>query len=263
MISKQKIKTIHSLAHKKFRDQTSLFIGEGPKVVEELLHTFQCTYIAATAEWLTSNRVLLSPDVETEVVTPDELTKASLQRTPQQVIAIFRKKIFQLHELNIDNPQCSIVLTLDTIQDPGNLGTILRIASWFGILAIVCSPDTADIYSPKVVQATMGAIGKTPVIYTPLPQFLDSVPEGVTVYGTLLDSNSENIYEAPLTTGGIIVMGNEGNGISPEVRAHLHRSLYIPHFPTNTTPAIESLNVGIATAITCAEFRRRSNKPNK
>ena len=140
------------------------------------------------------------------------------------------------------------------MQDPGNVGTIIRIADWFGIDTIYCSPDTADVYNPKVVQATMGSLAHVQVVYCDLPELLSQV--GCPVYGTLLDG--EDIYAQPLSGHGIIVMGNEGNGISEAVRQHVTHRLLIPNYHRDGTTA-ESLNVAIATAITCAEFRRRSH----
>ena len=146
----------------------------------------------------------------------------------------------------------SLLLSLDGIQDPGNLGTIIRIADWFGIDHIICSEDTVDAWNPKVVQATMGSIARVNIIYTNLIQFIDTLPEGFPIYGTLLDG--ENIYTQTLTPHGLIIMGNEGNGISPEIRSRVNHRLLIPSYRTDDTA--ESLNVAIATAITCAEFRR-------
>ena len=142
---------------------------------------------------------------------------------------------------------------LDGVQDPGNLGTIIRIADWFGIDTIFCSEDTADAYNPKVVQATMGSIAHVNIIYTDLPRLFDSLPPSYPVYGTLLDG--EDIYQQTLSNEGIIVMGNEGNGISEAIRQRVNRRLLIPCFREGDTA--ESLNVAIATAITCSEFRRR------
>ena len=138
-------------------------------------------------------------------------------------------------------------------QDPGNLGTIVRLADWFGIRHIVCSPDTADLYNPKVVQATMGALARVKVYYTSLPDFLSQVDSSV-VYGTFLDG--EDIYHTSLTKSGVIVMGNEGNGISAKLEPYIGKRLYIPNYPVGQ-PTSESLNVAVAAAITCAEFRRR------
>ena len=141
------------------------------------------------------------------------------------------------------------------MQDPGNLGTIIRTSDWFGIRQIICSPGTADAFSPKVVQATMGSIARVSVNYTDLPSFLAQLPAGTPVYGTFLEG--ENIYRHPLSPNGLIIMGNEGKGISPAVSRFVTEKLFIPPYPANATTG-ESLNVAIATAITCAEFRRRA-----
>ena len=257
MISKQQIKFIHSLRMKKHRDENSLFVGEGPKVVCELLRRFQCAYLAATPSWLQKNKASVPTGTRLDIVTAEELIKASLLDTPQQVLGIFRKRQATLP--SAETVQSELCLMLDTIQDPGNLGTILRLAQWYGINHIICSPDTADIYSPKTVQATMGALGKTNVAYTQLPQYLNGLPDATPIYGTFLDSN--DIYDTSLQSHGIIVMGNEGNGISPQVAQHIKHRLHIPPYPPGP-PAIESLNVGVATAIVCAEFRRRQMHPD-
>ncbi|WP_424036808.1 RNA methyltransferase, partial [Prevotella histicola] len=147
-----------------------------------------------------------------------------------------------------------LVLALDGVQDPGNLGTIIRIADWFGIEDILCSHDTVDCWNPKVVQATMGSIARIKLHYTDLIKMVDDLPSDYPVYATLLDGN--NIYDQPLSHYGMIIMGNEGNGISPELRKRINRKLFIPNYPQERETA-ESLNVAIATSIVCAEFRRR------
>ena len=153
----------------------------------------------------------------------------------------------------ISHQSSKLALALDGVQDPGNVGTIVRIADWFGIDTIYCSPDTADVYGPKVVQATMGSLAHVHIIYTDLVELLSHAD--VPVYGTLLDGR--NIYEEKLSQEGIIVMGNEGNGISEPVRQLITKRLLIPNYHQSGDETAESLNVAIATAITCAEFRRR------
>jgi TrmH family RNA methyltransferase len=142
---------------------------------------------------------------------------------------------------------------LDGIQDPGNLGTIIRLVDWFGIKNLICSPDTADVYNPKTVQASMGGIARMQVFYQSLPELLDELKD-IPIYGTFLDG--ANLYQEKLTAAGLIVMGNEGNGIRPAVEKRIANRLYIPNFPPGTE-STESLNVAVATAITCAEFRRQ------
>ena len=183
-------------------------------------------------------------------VTDEELRRISFLQNPQQVLAIFP---IPEATSSISHQPSSLSLALDGIQDPGNLGTIIRIADWFGIDTIYCSEDTADAYNPKVVQATMGSIAHVHIIYCDLLELFRQV--SCPVYGTLLDG--KNIYEQELTSEGIIVMGNEGNGISEAVREHITHRLLIPNYHSGDHTA-ESLNVAIATAITCAEFRRRS-----
>ena len=256
MISKNQIKYVHQLELKKFRKQEGLFIAEGHKVVGDLLAAgFRPTQLFATAEWITSNTPLLRGGGargggDIIEVTTDELTKLSLQQHPQQVLALFPIPEAQPQ---ISNLKSQISILLDNIQDPGNLGTIIRIADWFGIDTIFCSTGTVDAWNPKVVQATMGSIARVRIIYIDAQQLFDSLPADYPVYGTFLDG--ENIYTQELSPNGLIVMGNEGNGISDAVRARISRRLLIPDFHRGDTA--DSLNVAIATAITCSEFRRR------
>ena len=250
MLSKNDIKNIKSLEQKKFRDEKRLFVAEGHKLVGELLGKFKCVLLAATEEWIKNHRNIPADRVET--VSPDELKRASLLRSPQDVLALFAISQSQLDMSS--SASNNLVLALDDIQDPGNLGTIVRIADWFGIKDIFCSRNTADIYNPKSVQATMGAIARVRLHYTDLAQEISALPANIPVYGTFLDG--ETIYEAKLSSNGVIVMGNEGNGISEDVEKHVRRRLYIPNWPAGSATS-ESLNVAIATAITCSEFRRR------
>jgi len=166
----------------------------------------------------------------------------------------FGRPSFDLGEADAS---AGLVLALDGIQDPGNMGTIVRLADWFGIEHIVCSPDTADVFAPKTVQATMGALAHVKVHYTPLDAWLKDVSaRSIPLYGALLDG--EDIYSQSLTSYGVIVMGNEGNGIRPQTAALIDHPLYIPAYPPER-PTTESLNVAIATAVVCAEFRRSSH----
>lgn len=259
MISKAKLKLIHSLENKKGRRENGLFVAEGPKVVGDLLSRFPLKLIVAVDEWIQTNRHDLG-DAEVIAVTDDELRKASLLQHPQQVLALFELPQEKAETedalssvLSDDNRKLS--LALDGVQDPGNLGTIIRIADWFGIEDIFCSQTTVDAYSPKVIQATMGSIARVRVHYTDLAQLIHSLPSDYPVYGTLLDG--EDIYSQELTQGGLIVMGNEGNGISPAIRPPINHRLLIPNYPKGRATA-DSLNVAIATAITCAEFRRHT-----
>ena len=247
MISKNQIKYVRQLEQKKFRKAENLFIAEGHKVVGDLLAAgFIPTQLFATADWQ-------SPvgSVEVTQVTPDELARLSLQQHPQQVLALFPIPEAQPQ---ISNLKSQISILLDNVQDPGNLGTIIRIADWFGIDTIFCSPGTVDAWNPKVVQATMGSIARVHIIYIEPDELFDSLPQDYPIYGTFLDG--DNIYTQQLSSHGLIVMGNEGNGISDAVRARVSHKLLIPDFHHGDTA--DSLNVAIATAITCSEFRRRA-----
>ena len=242
MITKSQQKLIRSLEQKKYRQREGLFVAEGPKVVGDLMAAgFQPVMLLKEQ----------GAQGQEQEVTADELRRISFLQHPQGVLAVFRIPT-AVHPSPL-TPQ-PLYLALDGVQDPGNLGTIIRIADWFGIGTIVCSPDTADAWAPKVVQATMGSIARVNIIYRELLPLLDEAQEqGIPVYGTLLDG--QNIYEEQLTPGGIIIMGNEGNGISAPVRERITQRLLIPDF--HQGPTADSLNVAIATAITCSEFRRR------
>ena len=245
MISKNQLKYIRQLEQKKYRRRENRFVAEGTKVVGDLLQRYRPEAVFATSEWQAP------AGVTPQLVTDDELRRISFLQHPQQVLALFPiPSSFTFHFSLFTN---NLSLVLDGVQDPGNLGTIIRIADWFGISTIVCSEDTVDAWNPKVVQATMGSIARVNIIYTDLPAFLDSLPADFPVYGTFLDG--DNIYTQALTPEGLIIMGNEGNGITDAVRAKVNRRLLIPDFHQGETA--DSLNVAIATAITCSEFRRR------
>lgn len=243
-------KMITGLGSAKKRNAGQCFIAEGTRCVLEIMGSLRCRYLVATPEWVAKweNKVA---DVESLiVVAQSEITKLSQQKSPQPVLAVF-----SMPQPCLKSPselKSGLYLALDCVQDPGNLGTIIRLADWFGITDIICSRDTADAFNPKVVQATMGALVKVEIHYVNLADFLRNVT--LPVYGTFLDG--DNLYESDLSADGIIVMGNEGNGISPEVADAITRRVLIPPFPDNHA-TVESLNVGVATAITVAEFRRR------
>lgn len=240
MISKTQMKCIRLLEMKKYRKREGLFVAEGPKVVGDLLRTGFCARgLYATKDWH-----LKQQELPCQEVTEEELQKISFLQHPQQVLGVFEIPATQ------KAASTPLSLALDGVQDPGNLGTIIRIADWFGIDTVYCSEDTADVWNPKVVQATMGSIARVNVVYTDLEKLIQDAQ--VPVYGTLLDGT--NIYSQELTKEGIIIMGNEGNGISERIRRLITRRLLIPQYHEGA----ESLNVAIATAIVCAEFRRRS-----
>ena len=242
-MTQNEIKQIRSLQIKKFRDELNLFVAEGDKCISELSKAF------TLVQHFSADNTPLK-DIE----------RASSLRTPQGSIAVFRKPQFQLPVIQPD----TLYLALDGIQDPGNLGTIIRTADWFGIRDIICSANTADCFSPKVVQATMGALARVRVHYTDLPAWLTNTQHSTlnsqhsTIYGTLLTGKDLYAPDAiPDKRSGIIVMGNEGKGLSPEVRKLITHSLRIPSFPPDA-PTSESLNVAIATAIILAHFRQPS-----
>ncbi len=251
MISKNKLKYIRSLELKKNRIKEGKFVAEGHKVVEELLLRQPASLIVATQEWLQGKHI----DAATEIieVTDEELKKVSFLQHPQQVLAVFSLR----NASGYSEVDTSVLnLALDGVQDPGNLGTIIRIADWFGIEHIYCSQDTVDAYNPKVIQATMGSIARVSVEYGDLYNLLKTLPDGTPIYGTLLDG--DNIYQDALENRGIIVMGNEGKGITPQIKELVNHRLLIPNYPEGRETA-ESLNVAIATAITCSEFRRQAH----
>lgn len=255
-VSKAQIKQVRSLQQKKFRDELGLFVAEGDKCVEELQKCFE----------------LVSLFREGDNATRTEIEQMSGLRTPQGTIAVFRMKD-RGEAAQRQKTADDLILVLDGVQNPGNLGTIIRTCDWFGVHDIVCSPDTADCYNPKVVQATMGALVRVRIHYTDLPAWLKTIRTqnpAPRIYGTLLDG--ENLYKI-LQPGGrsysgavlqhsgltaersIIIMGNEGNGISEEVRKLITHPIRIPSYPKDAETS-ESLNVAVATAIVLAEFRR-------
>ena len=248
MISKNLIKYIHSLEVKKVRGAEKAFVAEGPKVVGELMAVMEPQRLVATREWYDGHR--RQPRAQDVLVTEEELRRVSFLQQPQQVLAVFPIPANAPEDLH---PEEELYIALDNVQDPGNLGTIIRIADWFGISHIICSVGTADAYNPKVVQATMGSLARVRPCYVDLPAFLSSLSRGVPVYGTFLDGDS--LYAKRLTGHGILVMGNEGNGVSAAVEALVGERIKIPSFPPGK-PTAESLNVAVATAICVAEFRK-------
>ncbi|MDR2773367.1 MAG: RNA methyltransferase [Tannerella sp.] len=251
MLSKAKIKELRSLELKKIRDEQGLFVAEGNKLVADMLRTFDCEWLAARTSWLATQGDI--PAKELVLAEEGDIRKVSFMKTPQDVVAVFKKPLYPLEDAN---PCSQLVLALDGIQDPGNLGTIVRLADWFGIEHIVCSKDTADVFGPKTVQATMGALAHVKIHYTDLAGYLGKHASSP-VYGTFLDG--ENIYTKRLSPHGIIIMGNEGNGIRPQAASFIKEKLYIPSYPP-VRETTESLNVAVSAAIICAEFRRVATK---
>ncbi|OXB08986.1 RNA methyltransferase [Flavobacterium plurextorum] len=242
MVTKNQIKLISGLHQKKQRFVNQLFFAEGVKVIQELLQSnFELEHLYTTIndfqEVQTSKRTLINDQ---------ELKKISALTTPNSCLAVFKMPVE--NEIN----STGLILALDDIRDPGNLGTILRLCDWFGIKQIVCSKETVDIYNPKVVQATMGSIARVNVNYVDLKTYLSQTK--LPVFGTFMDG--ETIYKKNLPENGIIIMGNEANGISAEIEKTVTTRLTIPRF--GELQKTESLNVATATAIILSEFKRNS-----
>lgn len=240
-------KIIASLDKAKVRKETRLFLAEGDKCVRDTISYFEVEVLLAGPQWIESNQDIARRYPLCQVAKKD-LERLTHLVTSPEVIAVYRipEQRFE------DEIPRGLSLVLDTIQDPGNMGTILRTADWFGVENIYCSRETVDVFSPKVVQSTMGAISRIRTVYCDLANLIERY-EG-SVFGTFLDG--DNIYEADLDSAGLIVMGNEGKGISPGLRPLISHRLLIPSYPADR-PTSESLNVATATAITLAEFRRR------
>ncbi|MDE6716490.1 MAG: RNA methyltransferase [Muribaculaceae bacterium] len=242
------VKLVASLSQKKYRVEYGCFAAEGTKCVRSTWDFFKCRWIIATKAWYEQFGNASHYD-KILIATKAQMAKMSQFSTPSDVIAVY-----ELPQYNIDVEEIKneLTLILDNVQDPGNLGTIIRIADWFGIKNIICSDTTADLYSHKVIQATMGAIANVKLHYVDLVDFLTQDWE-IPVLGTFLDG--ENIYNAELPRRGFVIMGNEGKGISSQVAEFVTNRLTIP--ATNNDYVSDSLNVGVATAIVVSEFRRR------
>ncbi len=249
MWSKNKLKYVRSLTQKKYRDAEGVFIAEGPKAVGELAERFKCRLLVGTAAYLASRPPF--PADEVDEVSERELAQASALSTAHEVMAVFKKPAAQTAS---PIPLKGMTLMLDGVQDPGNLGTIIRLADWFGIATVVCSRDCADAFAPKVVQATMGALARVEVVQADLPTVLRALPADFPVFGTFMDG--PNLYGETLPTDAVVIMGNEGNGISEAVSRCVNRRIHIPNYPVGRH-TVESLNVAVAAAITCSEFRRQ------
>lgn len=251
VLSKNKIKYFNSLNLKKNRDNEKVFIAEGIKLVEDLLPYFRAKYIVATADWIRDNRAVADEVIEIDEI--DVMKKITMLSTPSPVFVVFYRPQYDF-DLDSILRNKELLLALDMVQDPGNLGTIIRIADWFGIKNIICSQGTVDVYNTKTVQSTMGALARVNIHYVDLKDALDVCKRNnFPIYGTFLDGNS--IYNTELSNYGVIVMGNEGNGISENIEKFVSDKLLIPSYPVDE-PTSESLNVAIATAIVCSEFRR-------
>lgn len=247
MITRAEIKLINSLSSRSARVEQGLFVAEGEKLVGEILDsslTIERLYVCGD--------IVINKTEQVEAIqriSPSEMERISSHKTPQGVLALVR---IPDQRPSSDHASTGVSLVLDTIQDPGNMGTIIRLADWFGIGEVFCSKDSADCYNPKTVQATMGAITRVRVIYTDLAELLKNSQKPI--YGTFLDG--ENIYTTVVDSpdSAYIVMGNEGQGISRALEPMINHRLLIPS--AGGAFGVESLNVAVATAITCAEFYR-------
>lgn len=249
-ISKALVSRIAMLRHKKNREEDGLFVAEGIKCAGDLLPYFKIKWLVTGSEMceLPANMASIPHD-RVLCASQTQMSKMSSLHTPPPLLAVYEMPQRLLSEQLTES---SITLVADGVQDPGNLGTMVRLADWFGVRQMVCSRKCADIWSPKAVQSTMGALGRVNVVYYDIPELLKA-HRSLPVYGLMLEGDS--IYEAVLGQRGFIVMGNEGRGLTPEVRELLTHGLLIPSFPPGE-PTSESLNVAMATAITLAEFRR-------
>ena len=240
MVSKNQIKRITGLHQKKFRNEQQLFIAEGFKVIQELFHS----HYEILEFYSTDATLQLNKEVRPEIISESDLKKISCLITPNICLAVF--KISPSKPIKYEG----LTLVLDDIRDPGNLGTIIRLCDWFGIEQLICSEETADVYNPKVIQATMGSIGRVNVVYTSLESFLKKTDQPI--YGAFMDG--EVVYEAELPPNAVLIMGNEANGVSATVEALIQKKISIPRF--GNLQKTESLNVATATAILLSEFRR-------
>ncbi|TSA23789.1 MAG: RNA methyltransferase [Bacteroidetes bacterium] len=254
MLTKSQIQFIKSLQLKKYRDQHRCFVAEGSKLVLELARSrFSIRQVYALPDWH-SNHTLPS-SIPVEPVKPFEMERITGLSTPGPVLAVVDIPGMQ------PDPLCweeNLTLVLDDIRDPGNLGTMIRIADWFGIRQMLCSPDCVDCYNSKVVQATMGSIARVAITYLELPGFLASLDKQTPVYGMMLDG--QDIYLSEPVHNGLLVVGNEAHGISEEVATYVKHRLSIPFYPADREDHAESLNAAVATGIACSVLRRRRNE---
>lgn len=246
MLTKATAKLIQSLKDKRHRQESGLFVMEGAKIVAELpASKITVKSLFATRNWLDANENLFS-GVDKVEVTEQQLKQISFLQTPQQVLAL---AYIPKQEWNVNQLQSQFSIVLDTIQDPGNLGTIIRIADWYGIKHIVCSADSADVYNPKVIQATMGSFLRVNVVYTSLETLLRE--NQLPVYGAVM--NGDNLYRTSFPKEGLLIIGNEGSGIGEQLMPYISHPITIPK-----QGGAESLNAGIATAIICDAWARQN-----
>jgi TrmH family RNA methyltransferase len=257
MISKAQIQFIRSLEQKRSREESGCFLVEGDKMVREALELpirgpFRIKAIYGLSKWLDSNLADRgNPDIEMIPVSERELERISLLKTPNQVLAIIARDLLYSPDFDFGK---DLLIGLDKIQDPGNVGTIIRLADWFGLGGVIASPDSADFFSPKVVQSSMGSVFRVKLTIADISEFMQDLPPGFPVYGTHLEG--ENLYEADIEAKGLILMGNESKGLDADLTGRATSLLRIPDFSDGPVKP-ESLNVSVAAAIICSEFRRR------
>lgn len=251
VLTKALRRDIASLAEIKGRRKIGAFMAEGTKCVLDTIGAFAVRHIIATPAWLAAHCLPEGTDIIE--ANRSEIGEMSSMSLAPDVIAVY--KLPEPAVFHADDAATQLIVALDRVQDPGNLGTIMRTADWMGITTVIASNDTVDCFNPKTIQATMGAISRVRVVYGDLPAMLgEAARAGAKIYGTFLDG--DNIYSSQLSHNGIVVMGNEGRGISPEVAATVTRRLLIPPYPAGR-PTSESLNVATATAIVLSQFRSR------
>jgi|AntAceMinimDraft_17_1070374.scaffolds.fasta_scaffold00282_19 TrmH family RNA methyltransferase len=260
MLSNNQIKQIKLLKNKKYRKIYNRFVVEGKKNVNDIIlnsySDWQIDIICATKQWIEkNNNILKDKKINVTDVSKKELQSISCLKTPDNVLAVVK---IPCQSIDIQSVNSHLTLMLDEIKDPGNLGTIIRIADWFGFNNIICSNECVDVYNPKVVQASMGSITRVNIFYTDLYDFLKKISSALIVYGSCI--NGENIYTKKFAANGIVIIGNESNGISKKLLPLIKEKIYIPSFSSETSykKGIDSLNAAVATGIICSEFRRQN-----
>jgi len=257
LLTKNIIKFINSLKEKKYRQLHNLFVVEGDKIVTEIFRQDPSSieHLYITEKWYKKSGISSwqKHSLQIFILKPGEMERICSFKSPPEALALIRIPHFRI---DYDEFAGHLSLVLDKVQDPGNLGNIIRIADWFGIHQIICSPDCADCYNPKVLQSTMGSIMRIKIHYTNLNLFLEKLKQlpDFGIYGTFL--NASNIYTSNLLPAGVIIMGNESKGIRKELFPYISQRISIPAFQ-NHNSRIDSLNVAAATAVICSEFRRR------
>lgn len=241
MFSKSQIKFITSLGQKKYRQHHGMFVVEGLKSIQEFIHAGYTLFKLYEVE---SYFPEISKSLK-ETIRVDQLKKISALKTPQKALAVF-----YIQDIDF-NKNKGLKVVLDDIRDPGNLGTLVRLCDWFGVVQLICSPQTVDCYNSKVVQATMGSLARVPIIYSPLETFFKD--NDLPVYGAFMDG--DNVYGESLSDNAVLVLGNEANGVSQEVEKFVTQRIAIPQFGIKST---ESLNVATAGAILMSEIKRKS-----